>query len=102
VACDKHRVSSKQPLIRRSPNGTTHSTKDEYLVDEYIGYERRTEGTETSKYLEEKTSIEIPLVVASERGIAQKFIYIERNTLESVAIEGDSPVRERYRRMNNE
>jgi hypothetical protein len=29
-----------------------------------------TKGTETSKYLEEKKSIEIPLVVASERGTA--------------------------------
>ena len=34
---------------------------------EYIGGEKRTQGTETSKYLEEKTSIEISLVVASER-----------------------------------
>ena len=32
---------------------------------------RQTEGTETSKYLEEKKSKEIPLVVASERGTAQ-------------------------------
>ena len=31
----------------------------------------RTQGTETSKYLKEKKSIEIPLVVASERGKAQ-------------------------------
>ena len=30
-----------------------------------------TQGTETSKYLEEKKSNEIPLVAASERGIAQ-------------------------------
>ena len=30
-----------------------------------------TEGTETSKYLEEEKSTEIPLVAASERGIAQ-------------------------------
>ena len=30
-----------------------------------------TEGTETSKYLQERTSIETPSVVASERGIAQ-------------------------------
>ena len=30
-----------------------------------------TQGTETSKYLEEKKSIEIPLVAASERGLAQ-------------------------------
>ena len=32
---------------------------------------RRTQGTETSKYLQEKKSIEIPLVAASERGLAQ-------------------------------
>ena len=30
-----------------------------------------TKRTETSKYLEEKKSIEIPLVVASEEGTAQ-------------------------------
>ena len=32
---------------------------------------RRTQGTETSKYLKEKKSIEIPSVAASERGLAQ-------------------------------
>ena len=32
----------------------------------------RTQGTETSKYLQEKKSTEIPLVVASERGPALK------------------------------
>ena len=31
----------------------------------------RTEGTETSKYLEESKSTEIPLVAASERGLGQ-------------------------------
>ncbi len=31
----------------------------------------RTEGTETSKYLEEYKSTEIPLVAASERGLGQ-------------------------------
>ena len=30
----------------------------------------RTQGTETSKYLEEKKSTEIPSVAASERGLA--------------------------------
>ena len=30
-----------------------------------------TQGTETSKYLEEKKSNEIPLVAVSERGLAQ-------------------------------
>ena len=32
---------------------------------------KRTQGTETSKYLEEKKSTEIPKVVASESGTAQ-------------------------------
>ena len=32
-------------------------------------------GTETSKYLEEKKSTEIPLVAASERGTALKHIF---------------------------
>ena len=32
---------------------------------------KRTQGTETSKYPEERTSIETPLVVASERGPGQ-------------------------------
>ena len=39
-------------------------------VTEYIGYVGRTQGTETSKYLQEEKSIEIPLVAASERGRA--------------------------------
>ena len=37
---------------------------------ESIGGWRLTQGTETSKYLEEKKSIEIPLVAASESGVA--------------------------------
>ena len=37
------------------------------LPAEYIGRVERTQGTETSKYLEEETSNEISLVVASER-----------------------------------
>jgi hypothetical protein len=35
---------------------------------EYIGLRKRTQGSETSQYLEEKTTRVIPLVVASERG----------------------------------
>ena len=38
---------------------------------EYIGALTRTQGSETSQYLQEKKSIEIPLVAASERGRAQ-------------------------------
>ena len=37
-------------------------------ITEYIGYGSDTQGSETSQYLEEKKSNEIPLVVASERG----------------------------------
>ena len=36
-----------------------------------IGGFKQTQGTETSKYLEERTSTETPLVVASERGPGQ-------------------------------
>ena len=39
-------------------------------IAEYIGYERRTQGTETSKYLQEEKSREILRVAASEMGIA--------------------------------
>ena len=51
------------------PNGETHAQA--YPLDEYIVERRRTRGTETSKYPEEKKSTEIPLVVVSERGGAQ-------------------------------
>ena len=53
---------------------------------------KRTRGTETSQYLEEKTSTEIPLVVASERGVGQWSVGDKQNALESAAIAGDSPV----------
>ena len=53
---------------------------------------RRTRGTETSQYLEEKTSIEIPLVVASERGTGQWLVQEKQNGMESPAGAGDSPV----------
>ena len=36
-----------------------------------VAHEKRTWGTETSKYPEEEKTIVIPSVVASERGIAQ-------------------------------
>ena len=53
---------------------------------------RQTRGTETSQYLEEKTSTEIPLVVASERGTGQWSTKDKQKALERVAIAGDSPV----------
>ena len=38
------------------------------LYTELIGIKSDTQGSETSQYLEEKKSTEIPLVAASERG----------------------------------
>ena len=37
---------------------------------------KRTQGTETSQYLEEEKSTEMPLVVASERGGAQTVLLV--------------------------
>ena len=46
---------------------------------EYIGVWRRTRRTETSKYPEEKKSTEIPLVAASERGVAEQYELVEQS-----------------------
>ena len=62
-------------------------------ISEYIGGFKQTQGTETSQYLEERTSTETPLVVASERGPGQWRMRDNRNRLESRALAGDSPVR---------
>ena len=56
---------------------------------------KRTQGTETSKYLEERTSIETPLVVASERGSGLCLHDLHWNGLEKPAQTGDSPVQVR-------
>ncbi len=53
---------------------------------------KRTQGTETSKYLQERTSTETPQVVASERGPGQWQSGIKPNELESSTVVGDSPV----------
>jgi len=53
---------------------------------------RRTWGTETSKYPEERTSTETPLVVASERGPGQWPNVKNQNCLERQTEEGESPV----------
>ena len=57
--------SWKQAMIRRSPNEETL-----ILLIEYINKQERTQGTETSYYLEEKKVKTIPLVAASEMGKA--------------------------------
>ena len=48
------------------------------LHGEKLAMSKRTEGTETSKYLEEEKSIEILLVAASEREIAQTDAFMYR------------------------
>ncbi len=68
VACEKLRGAGKQAVIRRYPNGETHRFGGIGIRIHRVS--RRTRGTETSKYPEEKKSTEIPLVAASERGVA--------------------------------
>ena len=57
---------------------------------------KRTGGTETSKYPEEKKSTEIPKVAASEIGLALKLFMRQVKLLESCAIQGDSPVHDGF------
>lgn len=45
--------------------------RNKVSAPEYIGCKKRTRGTETSKYPEERTSNETPSVAASERGPGQ-------------------------------
>ena len=60
VACDKLREAGKQALIRRFPNEETHPDDLGIPAAEFIGRKERTQGTETSKYLEEKKETSIP------------------------------------------
>ena len=60
VACDKLREAGKQALIRRFPNVETRLGNPQSSNTEFIGVEKRTQGTETSKYLEEKKETSIP------------------------------------------
>ena len=62
VGCKKLRGTAERVLIRRYPNGATQ------YVEDILSERRQTRGTETSKYPEEKKTIVIPQVVASERG----------------------------------
>ena len=57
-------------MIRRCPNGATHP--DEVGISRASG--KQTQGTETSKYLEEEKTIVIAQVVASESAIAQTLL----------------------------
>lgn len=65
VSCEKLREGANDRLIRRCPNGATQCR------EAALSARKVTRGTETSQYLEEKRTIVIPQVVASERGRAQ-------------------------------
>ena len=56
-------------MIQRFPNGTT-----QYIEIYIILSRKRTRGSETSQYPEEKKSTEIPLVAASESGLGHLVI----------------------------
>ena len=60
VACDKLREAGKRALIRRFPNEETHLHNLQVPAHEFIVCKERTQGTETSKYLEEKKETSIP------------------------------------------
>ena len=70
VSCDKLRGAAHKRYIRRFPNGTTRHTEGVSSASR----RKSTLGTETSKYQEEKKTIVIPQVVASEKGTAQTCI----------------------------
>ena len=69
-SCEKLRLAANKRLTRRYPNGETQQGYTCYLLDESIVKRQPSQGTETSKYLNERKSKETPLVVASERGRA--------------------------------
>ena len=67
-------------------------TTEVVLSHEYIVQKERTQGTETSKYLQERKSTETPRVVASEIGPADGYTDKNRNCMERQIKEGDNPV----------
>jgi hypothetical protein len=62
-------------MNRGFPNGETYESEPLVPIREFIAYVEGTQGTETSKYLEENKENSIPLVVANETGIAQTGFY---------------------------
>ena len=70
ISCDKLRGSANRNYIRRFPNGVTQCTEGALPVVR----REQTQGTETSKYLEEEKTTVIAQVVASERARAQTLL----------------------------
>ena len=69
ISCDKAGGGAHTRYIPAFPNGATPHMED--VRADRLDRRRQTQGTETSKYLQEKKITMIPQVVASERGGAQ-------------------------------
>ena len=70
VSCEKPRGGANDLRSVGIRMGQPGRRNGRSLSAEYIGRVERTEGTETSKYLQEEKSTEIPIVAASELGRA--------------------------------
>ena len=70
ASCDKPRIDANNQSSEDFRMGQPVPGHAGTLPAEYIGRVERTEGTETSNYLQEKKVITIPQVAASERGRA--------------------------------
>ena len=70
ASCDKPRGAASRLRSEDARMGEPGWGNAQSSVTESIGDVTRTEGTETSQYLEEKKATAIPLVAASERGTA--------------------------------
>jgi len=68
ASCDKPRGAASRQRSGDARMGEPGWGNAQSSATESIGRGTRTGGTETSQYLEEKKSTEIPLVAASERG----------------------------------
>ena len=108
VACDMPREAGKRALIRGFLNEETQPRNPRLLLPECIGQVERTQGTETSQYLQEKKETSIPSVAASESGTSPNRSSdrgcgsteglqnrSQHKGLERPATEGESPVCDR-------
>ena len=69
--CDKPREAGNQAVILGFLNGETRPAFGQVIGGRMHKPSRRTQRTETSKYLKENKETSIPSVAASEIGIAQ-------------------------------
>src|SRR5262249_43103887 len=81
--------SARKPCIARAmPGFGLPLSKEGMKLPNQIGGFKQTQGTETSQYLEERTSTETPLVVASERGPGQWRTRDNRNSSGKLDLRG--------------